>query len=314
MSIALSTSGRATGWALHPLAVRPDRQRTGIGRALLGALEAELASRGATVVYLGTDDETGVTLAANADESRGVGSLIDALNDPNADDGVEHPYIFYRRNGYRVCGIVPHANGRGLPDIMMCKTLATWEITDALDRYRGRYPHEAATVDRLLELATRGEPAFRRTHAHAHFTASAVVLDPQAERVLLTHHRKLDIWIQLGGHADGDRDLRRAATREAEEESGLASIHLVEDEILDVDIHPIPAHGAEPPHDHYDVRFLFEADPDDPLTVSDESHDLAWVQVDELMRFSHEESLHRAVRKAVARRRAQPSEPSSRAR
>lgn len=116
-------AGRATGWELHPLAVQPDRQRTGVGRALLAALEDELASRDAVVVYLGTDDENGVTVAAQADGANAMGRVIDAMNDPTTDVGVDHPYIFYRRNGYRVCGIVPHANGPGRPDIMMHKLL-----------------------------------------------------------------------------------------------------------------------------------------------------------------------------------------------
>lgn len=178
-----------------------------------------------------------------------------------------------------------------------------WNLARALATYRSRFPREAAIVDRMLELAADGEPAFHRTHERAHFTASAVVLDAFGGRVLLTHHRKLDIWIQLGGHADGDLDLRRAALREAREESGLAAIDPADNEILDIDIHPIPAHGDEPPHDHYDVRFVFTANPNDELTVSDESHDLAWVEVGDLRRFSREASLHRSVAKAVLRLR-----------
>jgi len=93
--------------------------------------------------------------------------------------------------------------------------------------------------------------------------------------VLLTHHRKLDRWLQLGGHADGDRNLVRAALREAEEESGLAGLN-VDPDIFDLDRHWIPEHKAVPAHWHYDVRYVVRASADENFVVSDESHALAW--------------------------------------
>jgi len=178
----------------------------------------------------------------------------------------------------------------GKPDLDLVRT--------AFMSYGERYPQEAQTVDRFLELLLDGEAAFYRTHPHAHFTASALVMSPDGRQVLLTHHRKLDIWIQLGGHADGDLDLIRAARKEAVEESGIAELELGSKQIVDIDIHPIPAHGSEPPHEHFDVRFLFIASPDAVLTVSEESHDLAWVAVDRLSDYSTEASLTRLIEKA----------------
>ena len=95
------------------------------------------------------------------------------------------------------------------------------------------------------------------------------------ERVLLTHHRKLDRWLQLGGHADGDRDLARVALREAEEESGLADL-VVEGGLFDLDRHWIPEHKGVPAHWHYDVRYVVRAGGNEAFVVSDESHALAW--------------------------------------
>jgi ADP-ribose pyrophosphatase YjhB (NUDIX family) len=116
---------------------------------------------------------------------------------------------------------------------------------------------------------------------------------------LLTHHFKLDRWLQLGGHADGDPDILRVALSEAREESGLESIRPLSDAVFDVDVHPIPARGNEPRHLHYDVRFLLEADADAPLIISSESKDLAWVSLAEINQIAVERSIARMVAKSL---------------
>jgi 8-oxo-dGTP pyrophosphatase MutT (NUDIX family) len=136
-----------------------------------------------------------------------------------------------------------------------------------------------------------------RTCLEGHLTASAWVVDAARSRTLLTHHRKLDRWLQLGGHADGEADLLAAALREVREEAGLERVRAASPEVFDVDRHRIPAHGAEPGHWHFDVRFLIEADPAEPLVVSDESRELAWVPLAEVARLNPGESLARMVRK-----------------
>jgi aminoglycoside 6'-N-acetyltransferase I len=115
-------AGRVTGWELHPLAVHPERQRLGIGALLVEHLERALTGRGASVIYLGTDDESGCTMAARLGTAP-LSRLIAVLNDPDTDAGVDHPYVFYRRLGYEVCGLIPDANGPDRPDIMMCKRM-----------------------------------------------------------------------------------------------------------------------------------------------------------------------------------------------
>ena len=139
-----------------------------------------------------------------------------------------------------------------------------------------------------------------RACAPGHLTGSAWIVSPDRTRVLLTHHLKLDKWLQLGGHADGDGDLLAVALREAREESGLSRLHAVSPAIFDLDRHSIPARKTDPEHYHYDLRFLLESDPAEPLAVSPESKDLAWVELERVSTLNAEESIGRMVRKTAA--------------
>ncbi|RXK53305.1 NUDIX domain-containing protein [Oleiharenicola lentus] len=168
-----------------------------------------------------------------------------------------------------------------------------------LRRYeiRAEAGHEAAMLAEYFPFMAAHPDCLGRTCLDGHLTASAWIVDAARTRTLLTHHRKLDRWLQLGGHVDGEADLALAAMREAQEESGLARLRLASPEVFDVDRHRIPARGAEPEHWHFDVRFLIEADPAEPLQISSESKDLAWVRLEDVARLNPEESLARLVRK-----------------
>ena len=162
--------------------------------------------------------------------------------------------------------------------------------------YRARYPEEVAVVDRICSFVNENTECFSRELAIGHITGSAWILDSTATRALLTHHKKLNIWVQLGGHADGDADVEQVAYREAIEESGLVGLQVVDQELFDIDIHQIPARGPEAAHYHYDCRFLFRA-VDDHYIVSDESHDLQWVPLDDMGSVTTEPSITRMVDK-----------------
>lgn len=151
-----------------------------------------------------------------------------------------------------------------------CDSLAA-----VLADYRARWPEEAAVVDAFLSLLAEPGDAFVRERLAGHFTASAWLVSADGTRALLTHHRKLDRWLQPGGHADGDRDVARVALKEAQEESGLRGLRLLPG-LFDIDRHWIPEHKGVPAHWHYDARFVVRAGEDEGFVVSDESHALAW--------------------------------------
>lgn len=169
-------------------------------------------------------------------------------------------------------------------------------IISLFDTYLERYPNEADTVLRIRQFVDRHPDCFRRELQEGHVTGSAWVVDRNKSRTLLTHHKKLGIWVQLGGHADGDTDIGAVALREATEESGIDDLILLSPEIFDIDIHLIPARGDEPEHFHYDCRFLIQADNED-YVVSDESHDLAWIALAQITDYTTEASILRMVGK-----------------
>ena len=176
-------------------------------------------------------------------------------------------------------------------------------LSQLVDRYQMRYPEEAQMIERLQAFIRDNPDCFKRQLAVGHVTGSAWLLDAKGTTVLMTHHKKLNIWVQLGGHADGDPNVEQVAYREAIEESGLVGLQFVEQELFDIDIHLIPARGHEAAHYHYDCRFLFRA-VDDHYTVSDESHDLLWVALDDMGSVTTEPSIMRMVDKTQTRIRA----------
>ena len=176
-------------------------------------------------------------------------------------------------------------------------------ILAKLARYRAVDADDAARARRVADFVERTPRCFDRANPDGHVTGSAWLVDADGGRVLLTHHRKLNLWLQLGGHADGDPDALRVALREAEEESGLRRISPVSEEIFDVDVHPIPARRDEPAHLHYDVRFALRA-AEERFTVGEESHDLAWVDVARVNEKTTEPSMLRMASKWISRQKS----------
>jgi 8-oxo-dGTP pyrophosphatase MutT (NUDIX family) len=159
---------------------------------------------------------------------------------------------------------------------------------------------EAGMHERLTRFVSAEPRCLEADFPPGHITASAWVLSDEApRRALLTHHRKLGRWFQLGGHLEPGETVVAAALREAREESGLEAVRLHEGErIFDVDIHPIPARGATGEHLHYDVRFLLRAGAGVPLVASSESRSLAWVEMGRVAEYNPDESILRMVRKS----------------
>lgn len=187
-------------------------------------------------------------------------------------------------------------------------------LLDAIERYEtfwtaaGVSAHifdageQREVAGRFRDFVLTNAECAERTHLPGHLTGSAVVVTQDLSHVLLTLHRKLNRWLQLGGHADGSHDLTEVAMREAREESGLPDLRFVQyakgDEplLFDLDIHWIPPRN-EPGHYHYDARYLIATSKPDAIAVSDESHELKWFGVAEAFQVTRERSMHRLLEK-----------------
>jgi 8-oxo-dGTP pyrophosphatase MutT (NUDIX family) len=195
-----------------------------------------------------------------------------------------------------------------LPVVMSVHSLPLFAL---LARYTPDDPEEAAMTARLRRfLAGLEDPraAFGRAPAGCapewgHVTGSAWVVSRDGFRVVLVHHGKLNRWVQPGGHCDGDPDVLAVARRETREETGLDALPLGNN-IFDVDVHPIPAHGDTPAHIHYDARFLLGAEAGMAPVASAESHAVRWVSLDEAALLNRGASVARMI--AKTRRLAGP--------
>ena len=172
-------------------------------------------------------------------------------------------------------------------------------LEQLIKHYAQAYPEEKAPHD-MLKFLDDETGYFSRNSYNGHFTGSAWIISPDMSSILMTHHKKLGKWIQLGGHADGENDLLKVALREAKEESGIQQFKILSEKIFDLDIHEIPKHNFEPGHLHYDIRFLLEVDPTgEAVIISDESHDVTWIPLADVAKLNPEVSIQRMIKKTI---------------
>ncbi len=158
---------------------------------------------------------------------------------------------------------------------------------------------ESAHQQAISSFIQAHQNFYARTLAVGHVTASAWVTNPEYTHALLLHHKKLDRWLQPGGHIESDPDVLTAALREAREETGITQLKIVNESIFDIDIHTIPENKKESEHQHYDIRYLFEADLNAIPTISDESNDVRWFMLEEITSSNDEASIQRMIKKTI---------------
>jgi len=173
-------------------------------------------------------------------------------------------------------------------------------LQDLLEKHVPFDPLEADYKARMEQLLSHGETAFARSHFQpGHFTASAFVLCPKRQNLLLIYHSKLERWLQPGGHVDPeDTDILAAAAREVSEETGLNNLQPIGTGLFDLDIHTIPARKKEPEHSHFDARILLQSSTLDFQAGSD-ALDAKWVPLEKVNAVESDASVMRAVHKLL---------------
>ena len=178
----------------------------------------------------------------------------------------------------------------GAPELAPVDDLAVARAT--IERYLARDGAQARERAFILGWIDAHPDALLRTCLEGHLTSSALILDASGERGLLTLHKKLGRWLQLGGHCDGDANLAGSALRECLEESGIAGL-AIDPEPVDLDCHRIPARASEPEHWHLDARFLVRAPRGARPRISSESKALRWFAPSELTTIDTDDSVRR---------------------
>lgn len=175
-------------------------------------------------------------------------------------------------------------------------------VVAVLEAYDAPDVPQAAVRRRMLDFVAGHPDALQRSCVNGHLTASALVVDPSSEQVLVLFHTKLQRWLQPGGHVDGDPDLAAGALREATEETGIEGLRVLVP-LVDLDIHEVRP-PAEPPHLHLDVRFAVVAPPGATPFGNHESEALRWVSLDDLAGLGVDAGLLRLAERGLSAVRA----------
>lgn len=171
-------------------------------------------------------------------------------------------------------------------------------FVEDLKNYKPTNKKEEEHQNTILKFLNEKDNNFDRGNLEGHITGSSWLVNRNKTKTLLTHHRKLNKWLQLGGHADGSPDVLDVAIREAQEESGIEEIKPLYSTIFDIDVHLIPDRTTkgEPEHYHYDIRYLLYTD-NENFQISKESINLKWICIKEIDDFSTPPSLDRMIKK-----------------
>lgn len=180
------------------------------------------------------------------------------------------------------------------------------QLAPLLTALVARCAQEETDLRRLLSFALAHSDVLTRENALGHFTASAWIVSPDRKQVLLAYHNLYQAWGWLGGHADGQADLEAVARREVQEESGLSRFTLLDPQPISFEVLPVSGHLKHgqwvSAHDHYNLTYLYEADPRDPVRIAPlENAAIGWVSVNDVLDRCQEPCMQPIYAKLMAR-------------
>jgi 8-oxo-dGTP pyrophosphatase MutT (NUDIX family) len=169
------------------------------------------------------------------------------------------------------------------------------ELIQLIENYSENDTNKALT----LLFLTKYDDFWSKKNTVGQITCACWVVNKERTKALMTHHLKLNRWLQLGGHLEAeDNTIVDSCIRELKEESGIYNFKLLREEIFDLDVHPIPeSKKGVPAHIHYDIRMVFEADENEPIQFDiSESNNITWMSIEEVKQLNNE-SITRMIRK-----------------
>jgi len=172
-------------------------------------------------------------------------------------------------------------------------------LVQSLISYAQKNPHDECVSQEIISwIQKHREFAFRRENLEGHITASLLVMNHEKTKLLLMKHKKLGLWLQFGGHADGELDIFSVALREFHEESGITSSPIVFSGIFNVHIHEIPAHKNIASHKHYDILYLATISEDTVFSrQEDEVDDIRWFEIEGIEKYIGEKRMLAMIEK-----------------
>ena len=181
------------------------------------------------------------------------------------------------------------------------------KLIESIENFIPLCEQEEKDKEIMLRFAQNAPDCLLRDNKLAHFTASAWIVNREHTKVLFIYHKLYDSWSWVGGHADGNSDLKAAALREAREETGISSGKLISDGIFSLEILTVEAHIRKgeyvAPHLHMNLTYLVEADENEPLKLNeDETKGVQWFPFEEAFKASTEPKMIERVYKKLSAR------------
>lgn len=167
------------------------------------------------------------------------------------------------------------------------------KLKEQIEEYKAYNQQERKDKEEMLRHICESEHILTRDNKNAHFTVSAWIVNPDRQKVLMAYHNIYQSWAWLGGHADGNGDLRQVILKEIEEESGLKDVKFLLDRIFSLEILTVAGHEKRgeyvSSHLHLNVTYLLEADTELPVRIKeDENSQIGWIHVNDIEKKSTE--------------------------
>lgn len=161
------------------------------------------------------------------------------------------------------------------------------KLKKEINRYVSFNEQEKRDKQIILEILENENNVLTRENQKYHFTVSAWIVTPDRKKVLMCYHNIYNSWAWLGGHTDGESNLREVILKEVREESGVTNIKFLLDEIFSLEILTVDGHIKKgkyvSSHLHLNITFLLEAEETEKLLINpDENSDLDWIAVEKI--------------------------------